>query len=46
MLQNETDINAFLGVLNENDKDLQISLLEKQLNNLKKNTSVGVLGFF
>ncbi|PHS53720.1 MAG: hypothetical protein COB01_03045 [Lutibacter sp.] len=46
MLSNETDINAYLGILNENDKELEISLLERQLTNLKSKNSVGVLQFF
>ena len=46
MLKNETDVNSYLRVLNENDADLQIKLLEKQLANLKKEQSVGLFSFF
>ena len=46
MLKNETDVNAYLSVLSENDKALEIALLEKRLANLKNENTIGVLSFF
>lgn len=45
-LKTETDINAYLSILNENDTDFEIALLEKRLAKLKQNNVPGVLQFF